>query len=181
VCDDPGKNEQKIGSSFTRMISMNPILRQRLFTAALLLIIFISMHIDASAGVTVEKISEPALDELINARNNKIVVTFMAAWCGPCIDELPTLNKVYKRLKAQGLKLIGISIDLEGPRAMQPIIDKLQVSFPVYWYGESAVQKFSLFVIPMIIFVKDGQIVGKLPGRRSGKELDKKIRKFLAE
>ena len=151
------------------------------FNAVLLALFFLSINTDASSGVTVEKISESALDELINARNNKIVVTFMAAWCGPCIDELPTLNKVYKTFKAQGLKLIGISIDLAGPRAMQPIIDKLQVRFPVYWYGESAVQKFSLFAIPMIFFVKNGQIVAKMPGQRSERELTKKIREFLKQ
>ena len=105
----------------------------------------------------------------------------MAAWCGPCIDELPVLNKLYKKYKTQGLNLIGISIDLEGPHAMQPIIDKLKIGFPVYWYGESAVEKFSIYAIPMIYLVKDGQIVEKLPGRRPGRELDKKIRKFLAD
>jgi thiol-disulfide isomerase/thioredoxin len=136
---------------------------------------------DASAAVTVQKISELELDELISAGTNKMMVTFMAAWCGPCIDELPVLNKLYQKYKTQGLKLIGISIDLEGPQAMQPIIDKLKVRFPVYWYGESAVQKFSLFAIPMIFWVTNGQIVERLPGRRSRKELDKKIRKFLAE
>lgn len=151
------------------------------FNAVLLTLIFLSINTDASSGVTVEKISESALDELINARNNKIVVTFMAAWCGPCIDELPTLNKLYKKYSAHGLNLIGISIDLAGPRAMQPIIDKLQVRFPVYWYGEVAVQKFSLFAIPMIFFVKDGQIVAKMPGQRSEKVLNKKIREFLGQ
>ncbi|MGD9181908.1 MAG: hypothetical protein PVG15_10570, partial [Desulfobacterales bacterium] len=57
--------------------------------------------------------------------------------------------------------------------------DKLKISFPVYWYGESAVQKFSIFAIPMIFLVKDGQIIEKLPGRRPEKELNKKIRGFL--
>ncbi|MGD2187639.1 MAG: TlpA disulfide reductase family protein [Desulfobacterales bacterium] len=153
--------------------------RAFLSNAVMLFVFFFSFSIDAGGGVTLEKISESALDELIKAKCNKIVVTFMAAWCGPCIDELPTLEKLYKKHKEKGLKLIGISIDLEGPRAMQPIIDKLQVSFPVYWYGEAAVQKFSLFAIPMIFLVKDGQIVEKLPGRRPEKALNKKIRKFL--
>ena len=159
---------------------MKMIKRAFLYTVALLFIFFY-IHPDAIAATTIQKISESALDELINTRNNKIVVTFMAAWCGPCIDELPVLNKLFQKYKAQGLNLIGISIDLEGPRAMQPIIDKLKVGFPVYWYGESAVQKFSIYAIPMIYLVKDGRIIEKLPGRRSGKELDKKIRKFLAE
>ena len=158
------------------------LLRRTLISiAALLVMVFCIIHTDASAGGTIQKISESALDELINAGNNKMVVTFMAAWCGPCIDELPVLNKLYQKYKTQGLNLIGISIDLKGPQAMQPVVDKLKVGFPVYWYGESAVKKFSLSAIPMIFWVKNGRIVEKLPGRRSKKELDKKIRKFLAE
>jgi len=151
------------------------------FIAVLVILCSVSATPQAESAVTIEKISESALDELINARNNKIVVTFMAAWCGPCIDELPTLNKVYKKYREHGLNLIGISIDLAGPRAMQPIIDKLQVRFPVYWYGEAAVQKFSLFAIPMIFFVKNGRIVAKMPGQRSEKVLNKKIREFLGQ
>jgi thiol-disulfide isomerase/thioredoxin len=163
------------------MILMNLIRRTSITQAVLLIIIFFIMTPDAGAGVTIQKISESALDELIKADNNKILITFMAAWCGPCIDELPVLNKLYQKYQKQGLKLIGISIDLEGPKAMQPIVDKLKISFPIYWYGDTAVQKFSLFVIPMIFLVKDGRIVEKLPGRRSEKELNKKIREFLGK
>lgn len=160
---------------------MDLIRRTLIPHTALLIVVFFSMNADAGAAVTIQKISELALDELIDAGNNKVVITFMAGWCGPCIDELPVLNKLYQKYKARGLQLIGISIDLEGPQAMQPVIDKLNVTFPVYWYGEPAVKKFSLFAIPMIFWVKDGRIIEKSPGRRPGKELDKKIRKFLAE
>ena len=159
---------------------MTRIQLRYIFAISSLIISLLSIQINANAGVTVEKISEAALDELIYSGNKKIVITFMAAWCGPCIDELPTLNKLYQNYKARGFKLIGVSIDIEGPQAMQPIIDKLKVDFPVYWYGETAIQKYSIFAIPMIYWVQDGKIVEKLGGRRSEKELDKKIRKFLA-
>ncbi|MGD9046384.1 MAG: TlpA disulfide reductase family protein, partial [Desulfobacterales bacterium] len=118
---------------------MNLIRRTSIFKAVLLAIIFFIVTPDAGAGVTIQKISESALDGLVKADNNKILLTFMAAWCGPCIDELPALNKLYQRYKSQGLKIIGISIDLEGPKAMQPIVDKLKISFPIYWYGDTAV------------------------------------------
>ena len=163
------------------MISMDLIKSRALITTALLVIIFLNFHTDANSAVTVKKISESALDNLIKTDDNKILITFMAAWCGPCIDELPVLNKLYNTYKKQGLKLIGISIDLEGPRAMQPIIDKLKVGFPIYWVGESAVEKFSLFAIPMLFLVKNGQIVAKLPGQRSEKALNKIIREFLRQ
>ena len=158
---------------------MNRIAFRKIHVITLLVIALLISNIDANAGVTVEKISEAALDELIQSGNNKMVITFMAAWCGPCIDELPSLNRLYNKYNGRGLKFVGISIDIEGPRAMQPIIDKLNVGFPVYWYGESAVKKFSIFAIPMVYLVKNGQIIKKLPGRRSERDLEKKIRKFL--
>jgi thiol-disulfide isomerase/thioredoxin len=158
---------------------MNGIVFRRIYIIVLLFISLLIIHANADAGVTVQKISEAALDELIQTSNNKMVITFMAAWCGPCIDELPALNRLYKKFHGTGLKLIGISIDLEGPRAMQPIIDRLNVGFPVYWYGESAIQKYSIFAIPMVFLVKNGRIIEKLPGRRSERHLEKKIRRLL--
>jgi thiol-disulfide isomerase/thioredoxin len=158
------------------MILIRPML---IWPAVLLVIVFASINVNADAGVTVEKISESALDELIQSNNAKMVITFMAAWCGPCIDELPSLNRLSNKYNSRGLKFIGISIDIEGPRAIQPIIDRLKVGFPVYWYGESAVKKFSIFAIPMIYFVKNGQVIEKLPGKRSERDLEKKIRSLL--
>lgn len=144
-----------------------------------IIVFFASLASQAGAGVTIKRIEESVLDELIEAKDNRLVVTFMAAWCGPCIDELPILNKLYLKYNEKGLKLIGVSIDLEGPKAMQPIVDKLKINFPIYWYGEKAVNKFKLNAIPMLFFVKHGEIVEKLYGRRSKRSLDKKIQEFL--
>jgi thiol-disulfide isomerase/thioredoxin len=108
-----------------------------------------------------------------------LLVSFMAAWCGPCVDELPALNNLYKKYRKRGIKLIGISIDLGGPSAMQPIVSKLKIKFPVYWYGETAVNKFNLNAIPMLIFIREGKIVERLPGKRTERFLDSKIRKLL--
>jgi thiol-disulfide isomerase/thioredoxin len=133
----------------------------------------------AETGVTVQPIAEAALDKLIKNKDNRLVVSFMAAWCGPCIDELPALNNLYRKYKDQGLKLIGISIDLEGAAAMQPAINKLKIEFPVYWYGDKAIQKFKLTAIPLLLIIKQGEIVDRLPGQRPEGFLDKKIQGIL--
>ena len=112
--------------------------------AVLMGVVFTGIPAPTETKVTVKKIEESALDVLIQADNNLLVVTFMAAWCSPCIDELPVLNKLYKKYEIQGLKFVGISIDLEGPGAMQPIANKLNIQFPLYWYGENAVSKYSV-------------------------------------
>jgi len=133
----------------------------------------------AETGVSAQPIGEAALDELIENTDNLLIVSFMAAWCAPCIDELPALNNLYRKYKDQGLKLVGISIDLEGPEAIQPALNHLKIDFPVYWYGDKAIQKFKLTAIPLLLVIKQGEIVERLPGRRPEKLLDKKIQEFL--
>ena len=145
----------------------------------LVCVIFAGASSKALATVTIVPIEESKLDELLGAKDNRLVVTFIAAWCGPCIDELPILNKLYRKYNKKGLKLIGISIDIEGPGAMQPIVDNLKINFPIYWYGEKAVKKFKLFAIPMLFFIKDGEVVEKLYGMHPERSLNKKFKQFL--
>jgi len=145
----------------------------------LALLAFAGFPAEIAAAGNVEKIEESTLDAKIGDKNNRLALVFMAAWCAPCIDELPTLNKLHKKFENQGLEIIGISIDLDGPDAMQPIVSALKIDFPVYWYGEKAVEKFALFAIPMMLLIKEGQIVERIHGRRPDSFLDEKIRDLL--
>ena len=133
----------------------------------------------ADKGTVVQAIEEAALDELINNRENRLIISFMAAWCGPCVDELPALNKLYRKYKGKGLELVGISIDFKGAAAMQPIVTKLKIEFPIYWYGEKAISKFNLAAIPLLLIIKKGEIVQRLPGLRSEAFLEKKVNELL--
>jgi len=148
-------------------------------SVALAVVVFTGFPAKVAAAGKVTKIVESALDAKIGDKKNRMALVFMAAWCAPCIDELPTLNELHKKFKNQGLEIIGISIDLDGPDAMQPVVSALKIDFPVYWYGEKAVEKFALFAIPMMFLVKEGEVVERIHGRRPDSFLDQKFQKFL--
>jgi cytochrome c biogenesis protein CcmG, thiol:disulfide interchange protein DsbE len=42
-----------------------------------------------------------------------VLINYWASWCVPCRKEMPKLNMFYLRYHAQGLEIIGISIDFE--------------------------------------------------------------------
>ena len=147
--------------------------------AVLGIVLFTGIAVQAESGVVVKPIDEATLGKLILADDNRLVLSFMAAWCGPCIDELPALNKLHKKYKDRGFQIIGISIDLEGPEAMQPIVKKLKIEFPIYWCGEKAIDKFKLNAIPMLLFIRQGEMIERLDGNRPEEFLDRKIREFL--
>ena len=154
-------------------------IRSSLLMLMLVLVLVTDITAQAGSSTKVTRIDEASLDKLIAADDNRLALSFMAAWCGPCIDELPDLNKLHRRYQSRGFQIIGISIDFDGPEAMQPIVNKFKVEFPVYWCGEMAIDKFKLNAIPMMLFIRQGEMVERLHGKRTEKFLDQKIREFL--
>ncbi len=44
-------------------------------------------------------------------RGKVVLVTFWATWCGPCLEEMPALEKYYREHKARGFEVIALSVD----------------------------------------------------------------------
>src|ERR1700748_3787550 len=59
-----------------------------------------------------------------------VMVNFWATWCGPCQQEMPLLDQMYKKYKPAGFTLIGINVDKEAP-PVKDLLAKRPVSFPV--------------------------------------------------
>jgi cytochrome c biogenesis protein CcmG/thiol:disulfide interchange protein DsbE len=55
-----------------------------------------------------------ALTEL---RGRVVLLNIWATWCKPCRQEVPALDTLYARHRAQGLEVVGVSIDQPGDSA----------------------------------------------------------------
>ncbi len=66
-----------------------------------------------------------------------VILTFWATWCVPCRDELPLLSKYASEHAAQGLQVLGFSLDLpEDLKGVRAIAQTL--SFPVGLLAQSS-------------------------------------------
>jgi len=132
----------------------------------------------AESLLKVDTLDDVGIRKLI-ASSDRLVLVAMAAWCVPCREELPVLNEMYDKYKKRGLTVVGISLDMEGPSAIEPIIRKAKVRFPVFWGGEKPITDYNIYAIPMILFARDGKIIDRVVGKQSRKNLEEKIRGFL--
>ena len=60
-----------------------------------------------------------------------VMVNFWATWCPPCREEMPAIQKLYDRFKADGFVVVALSIDGEGRELVQPFLKEHKLSFPV--------------------------------------------------
>src|SRR4030081_3000768 len=107
-----------------------------------------------------------------------VMVNFWATWCGPCQQEMPLLDQMYKKYKPAGFTLIGVNVDKEAP-AVKP------VSFPVLLDPANQVSKaYHVNEMPSSVIIdRKGEIRyihrGYQPGDEN--EYQDRIRQLIRE
>jgi cytochrome c biogenesis protein CcmG/thiol:disulfide interchange protein DsbE len=43
-----------------------------------------------------------------------LVLNFWATWCAPCVEEMPSLVDLQRRLGPKGITVVGVSVDVSG-------------------------------------------------------------------
>ncbi len=159
------------------------MIRNTRYLIAVLLLWAGLAHCSAPPPTTnpVRKIELAAFDSITSDSGFKGLVVIMAAWCPPCREELPVMAKLYEKYKSDGIQIVALSIDAEGPKALQPLINKVGVTFPVYWAGTPALQHYRISGIPLLMVYENGKLVQRLPGSHPRKTIEKIINTLQAE
>ena len=110
-----------------------------------------------------------------------VLVTFFASWCPTCLQEIPILMEMQNKFAPQGFSLVGLSVDQDGASAVQRLIRRASVNFPVLLADMSVVESFGgVYMIPVSFLVnRSGQVVKKYPGPVPASILEKDIRSVL--
>jgi peroxiredoxin len=117
--------------------------------------------------------SFPGLDgkmvSLADHRGHIVLVNIWATWCPPCVDEMPSMEKLYQELKGENFEILAVSIDALGIKAVAPFMKKYSLSFPALMDPDGAIKAlYQTTGVPESFIVnQEGILVEKIIGPRN--------------
>ena len=67
---------------------------------------------------------------LTDYKGKVVLLNIWATWCPSCVEEMPSMEKLYKELRGEHFEILGVSIDESGAKAVAPFMQKYKLSFP---------------------------------------------------
>jgi len=119
-----------------------------------------------------------------------VLVNFWATWCGPCKVEIPWMIEFQKKYSPRGFTILGVSMDEDGKKAIQPFLDKERfdvngqkeaMNYPILLGNDTIGQKFGgiLGLPTSMLFTRDGKKVRTIVGLVDHDDISKAIESLL--
>lgn len=112
-----------------------------------------------------------------------VVLDFWATWCPPCRAEIPDFIALQKKYAAQGLTVIGISVDQAGLKTVKSFAKKNAINYPVVLADGKVEAAFGgIDGLPTTFIIdRTGHIVKQHLGFTAPEEIEKEIKALLAQ
>lgn len=137
-----------------------------------------------STTSTAPEFSLPTLNgdnlDLATYKGKVVLLDFWATWCDACRDQIPRFVQLQGKYRAEGLQIIGISMDDEA----EPVRDfcrQFKLNYPVVMGNAETGELYGgVLGLPIAFLIsRDGRIYYKHIGVSDLNEVEKEIRSLL--
>ena len=119
-----------------------------------------------------------------------VLVNFWATWCAPCKSEIPLLIGLREKYGSRGFEILGLSMDEDGKKAVQPFLDKERfdvggqkeaINYPIAFANDSIAEKFGgVMGLPTsLLLTRDGKVIKRIVGPIELDDISKDIENLL--
>lgn len=131
-------------------------------------------------GSVAPEFSYPSLDRgeisLSDFRGEKVVlVNVWATWCGPCVVEMPSMQRLYEAFEGEDFEILAVSVDAPSGEVdqfgrpggdLRDFTEELGLTFPILHDPSSSITNLyqTTGVPESFVIGKDGIIYKKVAG-----------------
>ena len=100
-------------------------------------------------------------------RGTLVFLNFFATWCGPCREEMPGMERLFRTHQDKGLVVLAVNME-ENAKTVRPFVQQLKLSFPIVLDTEGAVTRdYGVRALPVSFLIgRDGHIRWRAIGGR---------------
>ncbi len=99
------------------------------------------------------KNKEGANVRLEDLRGEVVMLNFWASWCGPCRQEMPLMDDIYKKYSKFGFTILAVNVDEDSSDADR-FLDAVPVTFPILYDNESRISElYDVDAMPTTIMI----------------------------
>jgi cytochrome c biogenesis protein CcmG, thiol:disulfide interchange protein DsbE len=98
---------------------------------------------------------------LADLRGQPVLLNVWATWCAPCRVEIPELQALHERHGAQGLRVVGVTVDSRAAiNDVHQFIQEFGMTYDVWWDPDHTVlNRFGGAGVPLTVLIdRDGTI-----------------------
>lgn len=100
-----------------------------------------------------------------------VLLNIWATWCGPCEQEMPSIQRLYDRMASEGLRVLAVSVDQADSDRVRRWVEERDLSFPILHDRSGRIERtYQTTGLPETFLIDHrGEIVYKIIG---GEEWD---------
>ncbi len=105
--------------------------------------------------------------DLKKFENSLVIINFWATWCAPCIEEMPSLNRLQTNKNFNNLKILPINVGRDNIEKSKNFYKKLKINNLKIYFDKNVelANKFLLRGLPTTVFInKKGEEFARIIG-----------------
>jgi len=109
----------------------------------------------------------PAPKTIADYRGEVVLLNLWATWCGPCEQEMPSLQALHEAFGPKGLKVVGVAVDDPGfEQRVRDFVKRKGLTFEILSEGSGKIESdYQTLGIPATYLIgRDGVIRKRIAG-----------------
>jgi peroxiredoxin len=118
--------------------------------------------------------------KLSDYKGKVVVLDFWATWCHGCKTEIPWYMEFQTRYKAQGLSVIGVSMDEDGWKSVTPYLKENPINYSIVVGNQDVAKLYAVEAMPVTLLIdRDGKIAATHAGMVDKAAFEAEIKSLL--